>query len=165
MANDANNPIWGPVANARTLLSNSSTFQTLVGEATAGAAAAHIYTPGITPGDIAAARPFAVVDQGSEREMVRNSTDGFTDAGSIFFLLEADVADGNLGQTKAKWEAAHKAFLGALGDIIADMIATSHGPGYLYMTGFRLIFGPQRSEDTGEGDFYQAICEIQWRTV
>jgi len=165
MTVDRENLIWGPVANFRTLLASAPAFRTLVGETTAPDAAAHIYTPGIPPADVAAARPFAVVDQGTVREMARIDTDAFGDAGSILFLLEADVAAADQGATAAAWEAAHKAFLTTVGEIIAEMMDLSGQNDHLAMTGARFLERPHRSEDTGEGDFYQTIMELDWRTA
>jgi len=165
MTVDRENLIWGPVANFRTLLASAPAFRALVGATTTEDAAAHVYTPGLAAGEIAAARPYAVIDQGASREMIRSSTDGFTDAGSLLFLLEAAVAAGDQGQTAAAYEAAHKAFLTVLGEILAEMMTLSNATGHLAMTGARLVAGPARSDDDGEGDFYQTIVEIDWRTA
>jgi len=156
------NLIWGPVANFRTLLATCPAFRTLVGATTIDGAMAHVYTPILGATEIAGARPFAVIDQGTVRDMTRISTSGFSDAGSILFILEADVADANTAATAAAREAAHTAFLTVLGEILAEIKARAASADHLRVRGIRMIAAPARSDDDGEGDFYQVAFEIDW---
>ena len=172
MSTDTANIVWGPLENLRTLLGSSATYQTLVeaaGDAAEklAAAKATIFIPAKRE-NIAASRPFSVLDQGQAWRMKGTLTGGFHEAGDIFWLLEADVAAANAGITDAKQEAAAKAFYKNYGDILDEMReATAASAGtdpILRITGASLI-DLQRSDPAltdAEGDFFQAITSIEW---
>lgn len=159
MSSDTENPLWGPVENLRTLIASSTTFQTLVGEATAAAAKAHIHVPAIeTAAAVKAARPFALIGQGERFDLERTSATNFRPSGSLIFLLEDDVAAGTA-------EAVEKAFCKTIGDIFTDILTLSNDGAYLAVTGIRQIEGPMRADKKtrqAEGDFYQAVYSIEW---
>ena len=165
MAQDRENLIWGPIENARTLLAASPAFRTLVEETNTEGARAHMYPALPDAAAAAAARPCAIVDQGTNREMERISTTGFSNAGSVLVILEADVPAAHQGETAAQREAAHKWFLSLLGDIIDDLMAGSNESGRYRMTGVRLTERPARADITDAHDYYQVMLELDWRTA
>ena len=172
MTTDTANLIWGPLENCRTLLASSATYHTLVG-ATGDAAAkfatakATIYIPSLRE-NIAAARPFSILDQGQTWRTSGTLVGSFAETGGIFWLLEADVAAANQGTTAAKLEAAAKAFYKTAGDILKEMReATGPSSGtdpILRITGATLV-DLMRSDPKAtdaEGDFYQCIMALDW---
>lgn len=180
MTTGSDNLIFGPLANARTLLASCPAFQALVGVehddigAAPGLAAAlaHVYCPAV-PEPLSAirqARPFALLDQGEQRDLVRTASTGYQDSGSLLMFIEADVPDDYLPEegevdTAATLAAAHQWFCELLGDVFEELLALGDGNGRLLVRGVHLRAGPMRSDATiraSEGDFYQAAWSIDW---
>ncbi|MBE3070343.1 MAG: hypothetical protein IMZ66_08915 [Planctomycetes bacterium] len=173
MSTDTANLFWGPIEALRTLTASSASFQDLVGatgdaEAKLAAASARVYSPGIVgpAPTIRAARPFVIVDQGTQRSLRKVGSDQWESGGTLFWHLEADVPSAQAGDTTALIAAAHKWFVKLAGDILAEMLSLVPGGGYLSVADVSLLYGPWRPliEDNkaGEGDHYQIGLEIGW---
>ena len=164
------NYVWTPLSDFRDLLAASTNFQTLVDAAdpTVAKAKAKIFIPGIPNSEgagIAARRPFAFCDHGPDLERFLIDSDNHSNSGSIDWWLEADVPAAYQNETAEKWEDAHQWFCELLGMIVEDILDTSMGGGYIYMTGYQKIFGPARPrlvDQDVEDDFYLAQGRVFW---
>jgi len=166
MANDTD-ILFGPLENLRDLVAASTAFRTLVGAEDAAAAKGSIYIPGLAAG-VAAARPFAVVDQGEEWNRDASGRAG----GSLFLLFEIDVAAAQDDDTSAQMEAAHRAFMVTVGTILDQMIDASVADtagALLHLRTkspcYSLLDGPNRTDKADRasaGDFYQAVFQVYW---
>ena len=169
---DAANIIFGPLVRMKALVAASASFQTLVGHAAnAALAAGHVYCPTIA-GDFAAARPFALVDFGDAHDIIRNSTDTFSESGSA--VVQFDVgfpSDATLVLTDpsdtVRENAGYEWFADLVGDILAEMVALSNGSGgYLNVMAIRQVVPPTRGakEDVKTfGDYLFAAYSVGWR--
>lgn len=158
------NILTGPINDGRALLAASTTFQTLVGADDATAALESIFRAGMTP-DVAGSRPFALLMQGSQRNLSQNSSSGYANHGSLYLHLEVDVPDDHLGETAAKWEAAELWFFGQLGNILNEMLALSQAGGYLAVREAQAIVAgvrPDKTQRETDGDFFWARWELLW---
>jgi len=165
---DATNLLWGPLANLRALIAGSASFQDLVGADDATEAAGRIYCPGFPATEaepVQAARPLAWIDLADQPSFERVGNSAYAASGTIHWALEADVPAAHQGTTAAQLETAHTWFTALLGDIIDEMLALAEGGGYLAVRRATVISPPMRSGGevaAGEGDFYQAVVEIEW---
>jgi len=165
MAVTATGPVALPLENLRTLLANSSNFQTWVSAADADAAKAHIYRVAVDA-PYAAKRPFACVRHFNPAENEHESVSGgagntFVERGALELYFEAAVASGH----QASHADAELQFLNDVGSFLSDMDALSGTDGYLNMTGWSFLAGPQRAsedESQSEGDYMQCLLRIEW---
>ena len=170
---DSDNLIYGPLNRMRLLIAAAASFQTLVGHADNPASAAgHVFCPMIDLASVVSIRPFALVDFGDTHELIRSSSDTFTDSGDILVQFDVDFpSDATLSLDDPteieRADAGHKWFSKLVGDILAEMIVLSNGPlGHLRIMYIRQRFAAMRShpEDAKTlGDFYIAVYSIGWR--
>ena len=174
MGADADNLLYGPLVNARTLLAGSATFQSLVEAEDAAEAAERIYIPVLEPPEtvdpetnwLSQVRPFAVIDQGDDRQMVAADTDTYDDGGTVLVHLEADVPEAYQGETTAQHAAAARWFYKLVGDVWSEILDLGNQGGYLAVDHVRLLSGPARpdlADRAEEGDHFQVGFEIRWR--
>jgi hypothetical protein len=162
---DPSGAISLPLSHFRTLLSNSSNFQSWVGAADATEALNSIYLVAIDE-PIASKRPFALVRQtqpGSVRHeaIAGGSVQQFLDSGALEVLFEAAVASGNA----ASHVDAEMAFTNDIGAFFSDMEALAGSGAYLTMTAWNIAAGPARAhpdESESEGDYYQMLIRVEW---
>lgn len=149
------------ISNARTLLSNSTTFQTWVGAASAAAALSRIHM--VTGGDGAPTRPYAVVSWAADAYSATAVSGGYghtyEESGAVEVLFENSVGSGNSADSDAAFE-----HMNAVGGIVADLAAIAGSGSYLNVKRFSLSAGPARSRDSqGEGtDYVQSVWRLEW---
>lgn len=125
------NVIKAPIDNLQTLLSNSATFQSVVGEVTAAAAANHIYKAQAKD-DGTQAMPRCVIGA-VDRSITKRGSGSWSMTGNLFLQFEFPVPNAQ----QADPNAAHDWFLGKMEDIIEEMIVlVDGGTGYLNITEF-----------------------------
>lgn len=151
-----------PLGHLRTLIANSSNFQTWVGAANATEAESSIYLVNINEDEIA--RPFALIDWGENfnSTMLANGPGGFfQDRGELRLLFEDDVA----AENQDSYEDSKLKFLNDIGGVLADMRDLSASDEYLSIHEIQFQESPTRSiddQDPAEGDFYQGRFIITW---
>jgi len=133
-----------PLSVLRTMLSESSSFQTWVAAANAAAALGSIYLIGTdTP-----VRPYAVVsriDNWSSGLVGGSPGDyGFIASGRLYFDFEDAISSGN----QASYADSMLAFKNNVGAVISDLQNTSGGSERLLLRRFDMVAGPQRFDKT-----------------
>jgi hypothetical protein len=159
------NIMTGPINDGRTLLANSASFRTLVGAADVTAALTHIFRAGIPESVLLSSRPYALLMQGSQRNLSQNSSDNYANSGSLYLHIEVDVPEAHRGDTPQKWEEAELWFFGQLGTIISEMLVLAQTGGYLAVNEVRFIavgVRPHPTERETVGDHFWTRIELLW---
>lgn len=149
---------FGPQANLRTLIANSSTFQTEVGAVDASAALARIeyYS---APGLVALPRPRAILGSSGQIRMDKVASTGWeVDAPLEFeFQRESDPAD------KDDPAAGYATFYGIVEDIIDDIAELSGSNGFLDVQAIVMAGDPLLwVEDLNDGvEYWNAIISVE----
>jgi len=171
---DTDNVFWGPLELLRTLVAASATFQSWVGATGAteaeliASAKASVYLVGLDDvsgtdywDTVSSARPFALLDIGEEFEHVRSAhISSFVPSGSLLARFESAVASGD----KDDAEAAQKAHVKTVGDILGEMEAKSAEAGYLIINGFSMTDINRTPQDDVKdwGDAFASDWVISW---
>jgi hypothetical protein len=146
----------------RTMISQSSSFQTWTGTANAAAALARIYFE--AQDDSSVVRPFALVFMGNEyvqQSIAGGASQVFQPSGQLVMMLEDAVAPGNA----ASHADAYFAFANELGDLIEDLMALGGTDSLLSFESIALTGGPGRTEKNDRvslGDNYTASFNVNW---
>lgn len=142
--------------NLRTLVANSSTFQTWTGTATTAAAKARIYIESADTGS--PTRPFCVVGFGEDFAISKvggGTGNTYRNDGSLLLWFEGAVSSGNAADSE---DAAYE-FLNDVDGILSDCQTLSGSGGYINVTEFGLLLGPERSAPAqGETDDYMVMA-------
>ena len=148
-----------PLENLRTLVANSSYFQTWVSAADAAAACAHIYRVATDP-PLAAKRPFATVRHCEPAEFAFDAATG-ADSGAVELWFEAAIAAGN----QDDHADAEFAFTNVISMILSDIVTLSHQGGYMVVREIECLDGPgrgSRDETESEGQYYVVLYKVHW---
>jgi hypothetical protein len=144
----------------KTLLAGSTTFQTMVGAASAAAAKAFIFIGSYTP-EAAVARPFALVSAVAADKNRKIGTGAWVQSGEFKILIERDVTStyqADEHQTDAEME-----FRNLVGEITEEMMDLSCTAGYLVLRSLDITEGPYRYEPaTGKSDTMGCWMTAAW---
>ncbi len=149
---------FGPLANLKTLIANSATFQTIVGAADAPAALASIVYYS-APGIVEVPRPRALLGSGEGRGITKVSSTGWSASGNdLEFELQRDSDPGDVGDD----EAGFVTFFQLVDDMIDEMAALSGSNGFLDVEAFALAGDPLKwSEELNDGsEFWNVIINV-----
>jgi hypothetical protein len=146
----------------RTMISQSTSFQTWTGTANATAALARIYFE--AQDDASIARPFSLVFMGNEyvqQSIAGGASQVFQPSGQLVMMFEDAVAPGNAGSEADSYFA----FANEIGDVIDDLLALGGTDSLLSFESIALTGGPSRSEKNDKvslGDIYTASFNVNW---
>jgi hypothetical protein len=144
----------------KSLIAASSTFQTMVGAASAAAAKASIYLGAYTPAG-AIARPFALVSSVSADRFSKTGLSGWVENGSFKILIERDIAAGY--QPDDRQNDAELEFRNLIGKLLEEIADLSCQPGYLVLRSIEITDGPYRYESkTGQPEVMGCWMAAEW---
>jgi len=145
---------FSPLANLRTLIANSATFQSEVGAGDASAALSSVnyYSQGPTAG-----RPRALVG-GRGRSLNKSSSSGWDLRGGLQFEFQRESDSADVDDV----DAGFATYFGILETIIDEMAALSGSNGYLDVRAFILENDPLLwREDMNDGEeFWSAVVNV-----
>ena len=159
-----------PLEHLKTILSNSSTFQTWTGHTgSASGAAGHIHYIAVTDDlgedGATAVRPLAVIDfadDGFSTEAIAGGAGhAFTQEGTLNLYFENDVASGN----SAVEREAFLAFMNNVGAIINEIANLSGTSTYLNIMSMARVHGPVRGaheQKKDSDDFIEVAYTVDW---
>ena len=150
-----------PMDLLRTMVANSTSFQTWVGavDATAAKAFIHLIRTNPTP-----TWPLAVIDFGDEYGRLRESGGSnqvFTQLGSMLLMFEMKVTPFNTDN----WQDAGLALTNQVGLILDDIQAQAGQPDMLAIKSWELKKLGRTDEDERQStgnDLYTIVFEIDW---
>jgi hypothetical protein len=154
------------LANLRTLIAASATFQAWVGADDAAAAAAHVHLIGLPPpngeeftaDELSALRPFVIVGFHPRDgvQFSRVADQEYEESARVAFSFEDEVAPENA----RNYDDAAIDFLNQAGGTLKDMQDLAGTDGYLSVHEFRMEKAPTRADQTaaaGRGDYLVVI--------
>lgn len=163
MAVAPSGPMSLPFSGAKTLLSNSSNFQTWVGAGNATAALASIHLIHLAGTSVAAARPYALIMPGDFFEYTAIAGGAgftFSQSGTLSVMFEDDIVSADI----PNHDDAFFAFTNVIGEIVGDLASLSGISGALAVIQISVRMPPARNNknEFDPGGYYQTTLDLKW---
>lgn len=148
--------LYLPIANLRRLLSESATFQTIVGAGNATDALPYIYL-GEASDDGTQGRPRAIVGSPGGRRLCKTSTTGWKLEGALFVALEF-----NTDPVASTVQDAYATFAQQVEDILDEMATLAGQDDYLDVIEFQEIEEPMLCDGSLLKEGESAYWMTEW---
>ena len=150
----ATGPLSVPVDALRTLVSESSTFQTWTGAANAAQALNSIF---LVSADESETRPLALINTGPDWRITRNAQSAAIPSGGLLISFEDDVTGSDA--------AAAEDFLNQCGGVLSDIMTASGTSGTICIHDILFETPPSRAtedDEVAQGDFFYVRFNVMW---